>query len=77
VSRLSTPLLLAVFVTTLLALSAGAAQQQMFGRLFPELPPYDAPTDTALDALTVAAGPLADDGTNIGNNPDAVPAFFT
>lgn len=76
VSRLSSHLLLAVFVTALLALSAGAAQQQIFGRLFPELPPYDAPTDTALDGLTVAGGPLADDGAAAGNNPD-VPAFFT
>ena len=70
-------LVLAVLVTALLALSAGAAQQQMFGRLFPELPAYDAPTDAALDALTVAGGPLADDGASSGNNPDRVPAFFT
>ena len=55
VSWRSTRLLLAVLVTALpLALSAGAAQQQTFGRLFPELPPYHAPDDTALDALTVA-----------------------
>ena len=83
VSWLSTHLLLAVLVTALpLALSAGAAQQQTFGRLFPELPPYHAPDDTALDALTVAGtttspGPLFDDGTPAGNNPDEVPAFFT
>ena len=45
VSWRSTHLLLAVLVTALpLALSAGAAQQQTFGRLFPELPPYHAPT---------------------------------
>ena len=83
VSWRSTHLLLAVLVTALpLALSAGAAQQQTFGRLFPELPPYHAPDDTALDALTVAGtttspGPLFDDGTAPGNNPDGVPAFFT
>ena len=82
VSWRSAPLLLAVLVTALpLALSAGAAQQQMFGRLFPELPPYHAPDDTALHALTVAGttppGPLFDDGSAAGNNPDGVPAFFT
>jgi hypothetical protein len=82
VSRLSAHLLLAVLVTALLALSAGADQQQMFGRLFPELPSYDAPNDTALDALTTAGtptspGPLLDDGTSAGNNPDGVRAFFT
>ena len=75
-------LLLASLVTLVFALSAGAAQQQMFGRLFPELPSYDAPSDTALDALTAAGspaspGPLFDDGTNAGNNPDGVRAFFT
>ena len=82
VSWRSAHLLLAVLVTALpLALSAGAAQQQMFGRLFPELPPYHAPDDTALHALTVAGttppGPLFDDGSAAGNNPDGVPAFFT
>jgi Animal haem peroxidase len=73
----SAHLALAALVTLLCALSAGAAQQQMFGRLFPELPPYDAPDDAALDALTIAGGPLADDGASTGNNPDVVPAFFT
>jgi hypothetical protein len=77
VFRLSTHLLLAIFATILLALSAGAAQQQMFGRLFPELPAYEAPTDAALDALTIGGGPLADDGAVAGNNPDEVRAFFT
>lgn len=77
VPKLPIRLLLAALLTALLALSAGAAQQQTFGRLFPELPAYDAPTDAALDALTVAGGPLADDGDGSGNNPDRVPAFFT
>jgi hypothetical protein len=83
VSWLSTRLLLAVLAIALpLALSAGAAQQQTFGRLFPELPPYDAPDDAALDVLTAAVtmgspGPLFDDGATGGNNPDRVPAFFT
>jgi hypothetical protein len=77
-SRPSTHVLLAVLLAVLcLVLSAGAAQQQMFGRLFPELPPYTAPNDAALDALTIAGGPLADDGTVGGNNPDGVRAFFT
>jgi hypothetical protein len=55
----------------------------MFGRLFPELPPYAAPDDAALDALTVAEtspgvpGPMFDDGAPAGNNPDGVRAFFT
>ena len=40
--------LTSALVTAFLAVSAGAEQQQMFGRLFPELPPYDAPDDTAL-----------------------------
>jgi Animal haem peroxidase len=83
VARLWTHLLLAIFVTILLAFSAGAAQQQMFGRLFPELPAYDGPTDAALDTLTAAVtatgipGPLFDDGAGAGNNPDEVRAFFT
>ena len=79
---LSAHLMLAVLVIALLALSAGAAQEQMFGRLFPELPAYNAPTDAALDALTTAGtptspGPLLDDGAVTGNNPDGVRAFFT
>jgi Animal haem peroxidase len=82
-SRISTRLLMAAFVTAFLALSAGADQHQMFGRLFPDLPPYDAPDDAALDALTAAVtttgapGPLFDDGAAVGNNPDGVRAFFT
>jgi hypothetical protein len=55
-SLLSTHLLLAVLVAALpLALSpaaASAAQQPMFGRMFPDLPAYDAPSDPALTALT-------------------------
>jgi hypothetical protein len=69
--------LVATLLATLLALSAGADDQTTFARLFPELPPYNAPTDAALDALTVAGGPLADDGMTPGNSPDRVPAFFT
>lgn len=47
-------ILLAALVTTFaLPLStAGAAQQTMFGRMFPDLPAYDAPSDNALTALT-------------------------
>jgi Animal haem peroxidase len=86
VSRLSAHLVLATLVIALLALSGGATaqqQQQTFGRLFPELPPYDAPDDATLDALTAAKtssgenGPLFDDGASTGNNPDGVRAFFT
>jgi Animal haem peroxidase len=85
VSRLSVHLVLAALVIALLALSGGAAaqQRQTFGRLFPELPPYDAPDDATLDALTAAKtasganGPLFDDGAAAGNNPDGVRAFFT
>src|SRR4030095_15054247 len=53
--RLATHTLLAVLVTAfLLALSPTAvgAGQPMFGRLFPNLPPYDGPSDDALTALT-------------------------
>ena len=32
------------------------AAPPMFGRLFPTLPPYAAPTDAALDDLTCGAG---------------------
>jgi hypothetical protein len=65
-----------------LALAAGAAQQQTFGQLFPELPAYDAPDDASLDALTAAGtaalpGPLLDNLPVGENNPDDVPAFFT
>jgi hypothetical protein len=59
----------------------------MFGRMFPKLPPYIAPDDTALTALTAAGttalpGPLFD--TNVSapinpndDNPNNVPSFFT
>jgi hypothetical protein len=84
VSRLSAHLALAVLTIALLALSGGVAaqQQQMFGRLFSELPPYDAPDDAALDALTAAGppsarGPLFDTNLPEDDNPDHVPAFFT
>jgi len=57
--------------------------RSMFGRLFPELPAYHAPSDDALTVLTVAvgptgaAGPLFDENLAQDNNPDNVPAFFT
>ena len=82
-SRLSAHLVLAILVTALLTPLTGTAQQQMFGRLFPELPHYNAPDDATLDALTAAVtttgtpGPLFDDGAASGNNPDGVRAFFT
>jgi len=61
VSLLLTQMQLAALVIALLvALSpvgAGAAQQPMFGRLFPELPAYDAPSDDALTALTCGQNP--------------------
>jgi hypothetical protein len=78
--------MLAILVTALLAPSQGAAQKQTFGRLFPELPSYNAPDDATLDALTAAVtttgttespGPLFDNGTADGNNPAGVRAFFT
>jgi hypothetical protein len=55
---------------------------QFFGRLFPDLPPYDAPDDATLALLTAAVGPtgpgpLFDEGTAADNNPDLVPAAFT
>jgi hypothetical protein len=76
-------------VALLLALSpavVGAARQQMFGLLFPELPPYDAPDDATLVRLTAVAagttdkpepGPLLDENDAQDDNPDGVPAFFT
>jgi hypothetical protein len=82
-SRLSAHLMLAILVTALLAPSQGAAQKQTFGRLFPELPSYNAPDDATLDALTAAVtttgspGPLFDNGAADGNNPAGVRAFFT
>jgi hypothetical protein len=77
VPRLSVHLVLAILMTALLAPYPVAAQTQTFGRLFPELPPYDAPDDATLKALTAAGGPLFDDGAATGNNPDGVRAFFT
>ena len=85
---LSAPRMLAVLVTALaVALApatAPAGQQPMFGRMFPELPPYEAPEDLALTALTVATipgttlpGPLFDENLAADDNPDLVPAFFT
>jgi hypothetical protein len=86
-SRLSVHLVLAILVTALLAPFQGAAQTRTFGRLFPELPAYDAPDDATLDALTAAKtravdgsevdGPLFDNGDPDNNNPDGVRAFFT
>lgn len=63
-------------------------KQPMFGRLFPKLPAYDAPSDEALTALTVAdvvdqdgnrvgPGPMFDENLAEDNNPANVPAFFT
>lgn len=83
VARISIRLVLASIATALLAFSAGAAPQQTFGRLFPDLPPYNAPDDATLDALTAAKttsgadGPMFDAGNASENNPDNVPAFFT
>ena len=91
VSLLSTQMLFAVLVTTLsLALApatAGAEQQQLFGRMFPDLPPYQLAGDNtdqlqALEALTALNGPLFDPNitaptTPNDDNPDNVPSFFT
>ena len=77
---------LLMVVALLLALSpgvGGAARQQMFGLLFPELPPYDAPDDETLVRLTAAAdpsgapGPMLDENLAQDDNPDQVPAVFT
>jgi hypothetical protein len=95
-SRFATYLLLAVLGTALpLALSPAAvgAAQPMFGRLFPDLDPYHAPSDTALTALTCGAGtstapcllrtppalsgPIFDPNADADDNPGHVPAFFT
>jgi len=66
---------------------ANAKPKFMFGQMFPKLPQYAAPDDTALTALTAAGpttapGPLFD--TNISapvepndDNPNNVPSFFT
>lgn len=81
VSLLSTPMLLAVLVTALpMALSPAVADaapkdvvtpavQPMFGRMFPELPDYDAPSDPALTALTCGQVPLSADCTLQTNVP--------
>jgi hypothetical protein len=70
-SLLSTHLLLAVLLTVLLmALSPAVADaapkdvvtpavQPMFGRMFPDLPAYDGPSDNALTALTCGQAPLS------------------
>ncbi len=87
-NRLAIQLLLAVLLTALPlspspAPGGEAKAKSIFGRLFPELPAYDAPSDDALTALTVAvgptgaAGPLFDENLAEDNNPDNVPAFFT
>lgn len=66
---------------------SGSKSNFMFGQMFPTLPPYVAPNDAALDALTAAGpatapGPLFD--TNISapiplndDNPNNVTSFFT
>jgi len=66
---------------------ANAKPKFMFGQMFPKLPQYAAPDDTALTVLTaagptIAPGPLFD--TNISapvepndDNPNNVPSFFT
>jgi len=45
------------------ALPAEGAAQPMFGRMFPNLPAYDAPPDNALTALTCGQGPISDQCT--------------
>jgi Animal haem peroxidase len=82
---MSTRARLLLVVALFLGLSpavAGAARQQMFGLLFPELPPYDAPDDATLARLTAAGttaapGPLFDQNLDPDDNPDGVPSFFT
>lgn len=84
----SIPVLLAALLTALPLIpapsSAGEAKaKSQFGRLFPDLPAYVAPTDAALDVLTAGAdsngapGPLFDENLAEDNNPLNVPAFFT
>ena len=55
------PLLLRVLAILLLSLPSvtESAQQPMFGRLFPQLPAYDGPSDDALTALTCGQAALA------------------
>ena len=67
---------------TFAASSAGADHPFMFGRLFPELPGYEAPDDAALTVLTAAGtntmpGPLFDQNLDLDDNRDLVPSFFT
>jgi hypothetical protein len=55
---------------------------RLFGLLFPELPPYDAPDAATLVRLTAAGttdvpGPLFDQNLDQDDNPDGVPSFFT
>ena len=90
--------ILAVYFLFLMAFGGLAppllhAAPSMFGRLFPTLPPYAAPTDAALDALTCGAGtggvlcalavppalsgPLFDPNADADDNPDKVASFFT
>ena len=82
------PVLLAVLLAALpLAPSpapAGEAKaKSMFGRLFPELPEYVAPSDNALTALTAAVGPsgapgpLFDENLAADDNPANLVSFFT
>jgi heme peroxidase len=71
-----------VLVLALLPGVGGAARQQMFGLLFPELSPYNAPDDETLARLTAAGtsaepGPMFDQNLDEDDNPDHVPAFFT
>jgi hypothetical protein len=88
INLLPIPVLLALLLTALSLIPspapAGEAKaKSMFGRLFPELPAYTAPTDEALDVLTAsngpndAPGPMFDENLAEDNNPDNVPAFFT
>lgn len=82
---------LPIALSLVLMPAAADAAEQMFGRMFPELPAYDAPSDAALTTLTAAGttaspGPLFD--TNVtasttpptfpnDDNPNNVSSFFT
>lgn len=87
-ARLSIHVLLAVLLMALPLApspsSAGEAKaKSMFGRMFPDLPAYDAPSDDALTALTAAVGPsgvpgpMFDENLAVDDNPANVPSFFT
>jgi hypothetical protein len=87
-SLLSIHVLLAVLLTALPLApspsSAGEAKaKSKFGRLFPDLSAYVAPSDETLDTLTAAvnsngdSGPMFDDNLGADDNPAGVPAFFT